>query len=229
MKILVIEDDIDISKILKQYLEYNNYTVETALDGKTALEMIYASPYDLIVMDLMLPYISGEELLREVRKSFSTPIIILSAKTSEKSKLDGLLSGADDYVTKPFSAKEVVARVDALLRRVKEYNKISDKARYSDGNLTIDFDKMEVYFKDEKLSFTANELKILKAFINNENVVLSRNQIIDLAFDELFDGYDRNVDTYIKNIRSKIGKEYIETVYSMGYKFVRIGSKKDEN
>ncbi len=225
LKILIIEDDKDISNILKAYFEKSEYKVDQAFDGQEALDKFTNNVYDLLILDLMLPLLSGEEVLEEVRKKSAVPIIILSAKTSEKNKLHGLISGADDYVTKPFSAKEVVARVNAILRRVTEYNNINTKNMYDNGKLKINFDKMEVTYDGKPINFTANELKVMNVFINNEDVVLSRDQIIDLAFEDNFDGYDRNIDTYIKNIRSKIGKSYISTIYSIGYKF----SDKDGN
>ncbi len=221
MRLLVVEDDVEISNILKTYLENSLYEVDQAFDGNEALEKFFNKKYDLVVLDMMLPFISGEEILEKIRAKSLVPVIILSAKTSEKNKLDGLIRGADDYVTKPFSAKEVVARVDANLRRVKEYNVNSDVLMYDDSVLRINFEEMKVEVKGEEIVLTANELKVMKVFVINENIVLSREQIIEIAFED-FDGYDRNIDTYIKNIRSKIGKDYIKTVYSMGYKFTSV-------
>ncbi len=219
LKILVVEDNKEISKILETYLINENYKVELAYDGEEALEKFHNSHYDLIVLDLMLPKCSGEEVLVEVRKTSAIPVIILSAKTGQESKLHGLVTGADDYVTKPFSAKEVVARVNALIRRANEYSDFSSSHIYDDGVLKVHFEKMEVMYNGESVVLTANEFKVLATLIENKGIALSREQIIEKVFNNDFDGYDRNIDTYIKNIRSKLNKNYIVTVYSVGYKF----------
>lgn len=219
LKILVVEDNKEISKILKSYLEKEGYTTSIANDGQEALDCFNNNYYDLIVLDLMLPIYSGEEVLQEIRKTSSVPIIILSAKTGQESKLHGLVAGADDYVTKPFSGKELVARVNALLRRVSEYNISPTNNIYEIADLKVNFDKMQVFYKEELVTLTANEFKVLSTLIQNKGIVLTRDQIIDNVFNSDFDGYDRNIDTYIKNIRSKINKKYITTVYSVGYKF----------
>ncbi len=219
LKILVVEDNKEISKILKSYLEKEGYTTSIANDGQEALDCFNNNYYDLIVLDLMLPIYSGEEVLQEIRKTSSVPIIILSAKTGQESKLHGLVAGADDYVTKPFSGKELVARVNALLRRVSEYNTSPTNNIYEIADLKVNFDKMQVFYKQELVTLTANEFKVLSTLIQNKGIVLTRDQIIDNVFNSDFDGYDRNIDTYIKNIRSKINKKYITTVYSVGYKF----------
>lgn len=223
LKILVVEDNKDISKILEKYLINEEYNVDLAFDGGEALDKFHNNHYDLIVLDLMLPVCSGEEVLAEIRKTSAVPVIILSAKTGQESKLHGLVAGADDYVTKPFSAKEVVARVNALIRRVKEYSEFNSAHIYDDGVLKVNFEKMEVTYNGENVTFTANEFKVLSTLMKNKGIALSREQIIEKVFNNDFDGYDRNIDTYIKNIRSKLDKKYVVTVYSIGYKFPEEG------
>lgn len=220
MKILIIEDNKDISNILKKYLKREKYDIDQAFTGEEGLELFVENYYDLIILDLMLPIVSGEEILETIRKTSFIPIIILSAKTNQNSKLHGLENGADDYVSKPFSAKEIVVRVNTLLRRAKEYKYFDDSSTYDDGVLKINLEKMEVVYNNQIIGLTANEFKVLQVLIKNKGVVLSREQIIEKVFNNEFEGYDRAIDTYIKNIRSKINKEYITTIYSMGYKFV---------
>ncbi len=220
MKILIIEDNKDISNILKKYLKREKYDIDQAFTGEEGLELFVENYYDLIILDLMLPIVSGEEILETIRKTSFIPIIILSAKTNQNSKLHGLENGADDYVSKPFSAKEIVVRVNTLLRRAKEYKYFDGNNTYDDGVLKINLEKMEVVYNNQIIGLTANEFKVLQVLIKNKGVVLSREQIIEKVFNNEFEGYDRAIDTYIKNIRSKINKEYITTIYSMGYKFV---------
>lgn len=220
MKILIIEDNKDISNILKKYLKREKYDIDQAFTGEEGLDLFAKNYYDLIILDLMLPIVSGEEILETIRKTSFIPIIILSAKTNQNSKLHGLENGADDYVSKPFSAKEIVVRVNTLLRRAKEYKYFDGNNTYDDGVLKINLEKMEVVYNNQIIGLTANEFKVLQVLIKNKGVVLSREQIIEKVFNNEFEGYDRAIDTYIKNIRSKINKEYITTIYSMGYKFV---------
>ena len=229
LKILIVDDEKAITDICAMYLEHEGYEVFISNDGKDALEKIKSNSFDLLVLDLMLPYYTGEEITQIIRKTSTVPIIILTAKQSEQSKIEGLSIGADDYITKPFSMKELVVRVNTLLRRVRDYNNnyenMSRSYDYDDGNLKINFEKMEVYKSNKLVVFTTNEFRVLQILVEHREKVLSREKIIEKLFEDFYEGYDRNIDTYIKNIRSKIEEssktpEYVITVYGTGYKFL---------
>ncbi len=222
MKILVVEDEKEISNIIKLYLEKDNFEVTRIFDGNEVVSNVAAHNYDLIVLDLMLPNQSGEEILTEIRKFSNVPIIILTAKITESNIINGLNIGADEYMTKPFSAKELVVRVKSLLRRVYDYKDNQNLDFYEDSTIKIDFIKMNVMYKNKKIDLTANEFKVFETLVKNKDVILTRDQIIDNVFKNYFDCYDRNIDTYIKNIRNKICKNCVKTVYSVGYKFVEV-------
>ena len=229
LKILVVDDEKSITDICKIYLEREGYEVYISNDGKDALEKIAKTEFDMLILDLMLPHYTGEEITRKVREKSTVPIIMLTAKQSEQSKIEGLSIGADDYITKPFSMKELVVRVNTLLRRVRDYNNnyenMSRSYDYDDGNLKINFEKMEVYKSNKLVVFTTNEFRVLQILVEHREKVLSREKIIEKLFEDFYEGYDRNIDTYIKNIRSKIEEssktpEYVITVYGTGYKFL---------
>ncbi len=224
LKILVVDDEKSITDICKIYLEREGYEVYISNDGKDALEKIAKTEFDMLILDLMLPHYTGEEITRKGREKSTVPIIMLTAKQSEESKVEGLFIGADDYITKPFSLKELVARVNVIFRRIQDYSNKSNEFDYEDETLKINFEKMQIYKSKELIVLTANEFKVLKVLVENKGKILSRDKIIEELFMDLYDGYDRNVDTYIKNIRAKIEKnsrepEYIMTVYGAGYKF----------
>ena len=225
LKILVVDDEVSITDICRIYLEREGYEVFIANDGKEALEKIEKNNFDLLILDLMLPFYTGEEITKIVRQTSTIPIIMLTAKQSEENKIEGLNIGADDYITKPFSLKEFVTRVNTLFRRTIDYSGKSEKFNYEDDTIKINFEKMEIYRLNKLITLTANEFKVLKILIENKGKVLSRESIIDILFQDIYGGYDRNIDTYIKNIRSKIennskSPEYIITIYGLGYKFL---------
>ncbi len=225
LKILVVDDEVSITDICRIYLEREGYEVFIANDGKEALEKIEKNNFDLLILDLMLPFYTGEEITKIVRQTSTIPIIMLTAKQSEENKIEGLNIGADDYITKPFSLKELVTRVNTLFRRTIDYSGKSEKFNYEDDTIKINFEKMEIYRLNKLITLTANEFKVLKILIENKGKVLSRERIIDILFQDIYGGYDRNIDTYIKNIRSKIennskSPEYIITIYGLGYKFL---------
>ena len=224
LKVLVVDDEKSITDICKIYLEREGYEVYISNDGKDALEKLSRIEFDMLILDLMLPHYTGEEITKKVREQSTVPIIMLTAKQSEESKVEGLFIGADDYITKPFSLKELVARVNVIFRRMRDYNNKLNGFDYEDEVLKISFEKMQIYKSGELIVLTANEFKVLKLLIENKGKILSRDKIIEGLFMDLYDGYDRNIDTYIKNIRAKIEKnsrepEYIMTVYGVGYKF----------
>lgn len=223
--ILLVEDERNILDVIKAYLEKEGFHVVTAEDGEKALELFGSEDIHLIILDLMIPKISGEEVCRRIRDTSDLPIIMLTAKADLENKIEGLNIGADDYMTKPFSPRELVSRVKALLRRsYKGGLKASNRFSFNNNDLLIDKDRMMVKKDGKDISLTTVEFNILLALASNTSIVLSREQLIDIAFGDGYDGYDRTVDTHIKNIRQKIetdpkSPKYITTVYGAGYKF----------
>lgn len=220
--ILVIEDDERVSDVIRAYLEREGYNVLLTSKGMEGIEIARKNDVKLIILDLMLPDISGEEICGIIRKNSDVHIFMLTAKSSLSEKIEGLNIGADEYLVKPFSPRELTARVNALFRRIGKDNKESKV--YDDGNLEINYDKRIVKLKGEEISLTPNEFSILYVLAANRGKVLSREQLIDKVFGFDFTGYDRTVDVHIKNIRKKIEEDtknpkYIVTVTKAGYKF----------
>ncbi len=220
--ILVIEDDERVSDVIRAYLEREGYNVHLTAKGMEGIEIARKNDINLIILDLMLPDISGEEVCRIIRGDSDVHIFMLTAKSSLSEKIEGLNMGADEYLVKPFSPRELMARVNALFRRI---GKDSEESKiYDDGNLEIDYDKRVVKLKGEDISLTPNEFSILYVLAVNKGKVLSREQLIDKVFGFDFTGYDRTIDVHIKNIRKKIENDtknprYIVTVTKAGYKF----------
>ncbi|MDR0906331.1 MAG: response regulator transcription factor [Oscillospiraceae bacterium] len=196
--VLAVDDEPMILDAVTAFLESRDYRVLTAANGRDALARFAEGGIDIILLDLMLPDISGEDICRKIRETSNVPVIMLTAKVAESSQLQGLEIGADDYITKPFSLKLLAARIEAVLRRVHE----NDPAPL---------------FADIQL--TATERKIVNALSRRPNRIFTRDELIGAAFDDGFDGYDRVIDTHIKNLRRKIGAEYIRTVHGLGYKW----------
>lgn len=225
INILVVEDEKNISDVIIAYLESENYQTFVAADGKRALDLFNQETIHLIILDLMIPIISGEEVCTRIRATSNVPIIMLTAKTEEEDKLTGLAIGADDYVSKPFSPRELVGRVKALLRRSYQgKSPLAEKLYFNQNDLEIDVDRMEVVKSGEEVHLTLNEFKILRTFVSNVGQVLSREQLIEASFGYEYDGFDRTIDTHIKNIRQKIedypkDPQYIQTIYGAGYRF----------
>ncbi len=224
-KILVIEDELKILHIIEAYLKKEGYQVFIATDGHYGLEQTKQLNPDLIILDLMLPGLSGEQFLTEARQISDVPIIILSAKTSEDERIFGLNIGADDYLTKPFSPRELVARVQAQLRRVRSLQAAQVRNyTFNRGNLIIDPTKYEVYLEQKLVNLTPTEFKILVLLSQAPGQVFSRSQLLEGVQGYRFDGYDRTIDSHIKNLRQKIetnpeSPQYILTVFGFGYKF----------
>ncbi|MEA5009046.1 response regulator transcription factor [Clostridium tyrobutyricum] len=225
-KILVVDDEKNIVDVVKAYLEKDGFEVVTASDGEAALNIFNNEDIYLIVLDLMMPKITGEEVCNRIRATSSVPIIMLTAKADEDERIEGISIGADDYLTKPFSARELVVRVRALLRRAyRDVAPMADILSFSKGDLEVNIKKMVVKKQGKAVSLTTNEFKVLTILLANPGQVFSREQLVEKAFGMDYEGFDRTVDTYIKNIRHKIEdnpKEptYITTVYGMGYKFI---------
>jgi len=223
--ILVVDDEPKILEVITSFLESKGYTVQTAENGQKALEIFEKNNISLLVLDLMLPDVSGEEVCARIRKISRVPIIMLTAKTQEPDLLNGLQLGADDYVTKPFSLKELHARIETVLRRSSEdLIPLTMKNSWRNGDLIVDFEKNSVTKKGHDINLTQSERKILSALIKYPGKAFTREELIDIVFGNDFDGYDRVIDTHIKNLRRKIEDNpqspvYILTIHGLGYKF----------
>lgn len=223
--ILIVDDEKMIRDAAASYLEKKGFHVFTAETGEECLDIFNRQQISFILLDLMLPDISGEEICMTIRKQSRVPIIMVTAKTMEDDVLNGLQIGADDYMTKPFSLKELYARMEAVFRRTSEDLKpLVSKARWNDGDLEIDFLQRLVKKQGFAVSLTPIEWKILCAFIKYPQKVFTRDDLILAAFDADFDGYDRVIDTHIKNLRKKLEDDprkpvYIQTVHGIGYQF----------
>ena len=223
-RILVVDDDRKIVDLVRAYLDKDGYRVLTAHDGLQALELTRQKQPDLIVLDLMLPGIDGLDVCRLLRSEGNkVPIIMLTAKTTETDKLIGLDLGADDYVTKPFSPRELLARVRAVLRRVGE-EEYEGPSELRFGDLLVDFVRHKVQVGGEPVGLTPTEFKLLEVLIREPGRAFSRLELLDRVFGYDFEGFERTVDVHVMNLRRKIEPDrknptHIQTVYGMGYKF----------
>ena len=223
--ILVVDDEAMIRESVSAYMTKQGYHVFTAEDGEEALEIFQKNPIIFVILDLMLPGISGEEICQSIRKQSRVPIIMLTAKTQEDDVLNGLNIGADDYVTKPFSVKQLYARMEAILRRTSsDLKPLAEKFSWNGNDLQIDFEHNEVRKQGDLLSLTPSEWKILSVLIKHPKKVFSRDNLIDIVFGPDFEGYDRVIDTHIKNLRKKVETDpkspvYVKTIHGLGYKF----------
>lgn len=227
-KVLIIEDDEKTVELVQLYLKRDGYRVFTAFNGPDGLRIARELKPDLIVLDLMLPGIDGIEVCRKIREESAVPIIMLTARTTEEDRLTGLDSGADDYVTKPFSPRELAARVRAVLRRMPEESLIRGPQELKYGDLELNFLKYEAKYKDKPVDLTSLEFKILGIMAREPGRVFTRAQLIEKAAGYDFEGFDRTVDVHIHNLRKKLencadGRRFIKTVYGAGYKFVPEG------
>jgi len=224
-KVLIVDDEPKILNVVSAYLEKEGYQVFTASNGKEALELAERKSPDLIILDLRLPDIAGEEVCQRIRQKRDTPILMLTAKVEEEDKIRGLAIGADDYLTKPFSPRELVARVKAILRRVKvEREPQRDIISFDNGRLRIDISKHEVLINGKPLSLTPNEFRLLIALARYPGRVYTRSELINKVQGYEYEGYDRTIDAHVKNLRQKIEEDpknprYILTVFGVGYKF----------
>ena len=219
-KILIVEDEENIAEVLIAYAKQQNYETEHFNSGKGVVSFVKQNAVDLILLDLMLPDVDGIELCKQIRAFSSVPIIMLTAKSEEIDRLQGLEIGADDYICKPFSPKEVVARIKAVLRRTSQ----PKTNIINHNNFQLHKDDYEARLNDKSIGFTAVEFKIFLLFISHVGRVFTREDIINNVYSDTTDISDRNIDTHIKNIRKKIndiqaGLNPIAAVYSVGYKF----------
>jgi DNA-binding response OmpR family regulator len=221
-KVLVVDDDVKTVELVKLYLNRDGYRVLTAYNGKDALQLAREGHPDLIVLDIMLPGMNGLDVCRTLRQESDVPIIMLTALTTDDDRLTGLNLGADDYVSKPFSPRELAARVRAVLRRLPGERGL-EKIEY--GALTVDFLKHEAYLEDKPLNLTPIEFKVLGVLLKEPGRVFSRAQIIEKALGHDFDSFDRTIDVHILKLRRKLEPDphhprYIKTIYGAGYKLL---------
>ncbi len=221
LKILVIDDEVHILELLEYNLIENGYDVKTVNDGEKAIDAILTSQYDLILLDIMLPKISGIDLCKKFRNEYnvSTPIIMLTAKSEEIDKILGLELGADDYITKPFSVRELLARVRAVTRRYERKENNSNIIKIKD--LVIDVERHEVLCNGEKIDLTFKEFELLKVLAQNRGIVLTREHLLNTIWGYDYIGETRTVDVHIRYLRKKIQDDdsvYIETIRGVGYK-----------
>ena len=223
-RVLVVDDDENIVQLVRMYLERDGYQVWCTYDGSSGLAEFRRTRPDVIVLDLMLPGMSGLDVCREVRREAGTPIIMLTARTTEADKLTGLDLGADDYVTKPFSPRELVARVRAVLRRTHGEDVQAPHEVFERGRLRLDFDTYEVFIDGERLDLSLREFELLKFFVRHPNRVYDRLQLLDLVWGPELHVEPRTVDVHVRRLRKRIERddaspELILTVRGVGYKF----------
>ncbi len=226
--ILVVDDEPGIAQIARDYLERGGFRVVVADNGHDAVRLARSEAPALLVLDLMLPGIDGLDVTRTLRQDAATrsiPIIMLTARVDETDRLIGLELGADDYITKPFSPRELVARVRAVLRRTEGVHDHSPLLRFGDGDLTIDLQRRSVRRGDTPVELTATEFDLLAVLARDPGRPFTRTQLIEMAYDVNYAGFDRTIDAHIKNLRRKIEPDprnptYIVTIYGVGYKFM---------
>ncbi|HEY8498512.1 MAG TPA: response regulator transcription factor [Limnochordales bacterium] len=229
--VLVVEDERQIVEVLEAYLKAEGFAVRWAADGREALELARREPVDLILLDLMLPGLDGREVCRRIRADSDVPIIMLTARDDEVDRVVGLELGADDYITKPFSPREVVARIRAVLRRSRPGARWSRRSAddgkpvYRVGPLVVDLARHQAFVGERELDLTPTEFKILAALASHPGMVFTRLQLVERVQGAAFEGYERTIDAHIKNLRQKLEDDprnprYIATVYGVGYKLV---------
>ncbi len=225
-RVLVVDDERKIVDMVRDYLDAVGFEVETAFDGKAALVSIQDNPPNLLVLDIMMPGLDGLDVVRKVRSETNIPVILLTARASEQDKLIGLELGADDYITKPFSMKELAARIRAVLRRVQPSEpteKDNVKNKINHGSIEIDLEKRTVTFSGRRIELTGVQFDLLTRMMKYPGKVFSRMQLLESIQEDAFEGYERTIDVHIKNIRKALEPNpskprYILTVWGVGYK-----------
>lgn len=216
-KILIVDDEPGIRKLIHAYLKNEGYTLQEAADGLTALEIAFTFQPDVIILDIMLPGLDGLEVLTQLRRESNAYVILLTAKTEEMDKIIGLSVGADDYVTKPFSPRELLARVKAALRRINGQN--NEPSVLTTNHLELDPTSRQVFLEGEPLELTLVEFNVLQNLMEHPGQVLSREQILENVWGHQYYGETRVVDVHVGHIRQKLGNRFIETVRGIGYRF----------
>jgi DNA-binding response OmpR family regulator len=222
-KVMVVEDEVKLARTLRLYLEQENYHVVTVYDGAQALTVFRQERPDLVLLDLMLPHVDGWQICQQIRQLAPTPIIMVTARTEEADRIVGLELGADDYVTKPFSPREVVARVRAVLRRAQGHVHAVQMVRA--GDVELDLERFSVTAGGKSIDLTRNEFQVLLALVRSPGRVFTRLQLLDQLNETAYVGYERVIDQHIKNLRAKLGDDarnprYIATLYGIGYRFL---------
>ncbi|HWR44848.1 response regulator transcription factor [Sporomusa sp.] len=223
MKVLVVDDDEKILKVLTTYLEKEGYTVITAKDGLEAVDKARKLEPDIILLDVMLPSLDGWEVCKEIRRTSTVPIIMLTARDAETDRIIGLELGADDYVVKPFSPKEVIARIRAIFRRLQPAERESGECVIQFGGLVLNKNNHSVTLTGTPIEVTPTEYKLLELLLAHPGQVFSRLQLVENIQGYAFEGYERTMDSHIKNLRKKLNASpgephYIKTIYGVGYK-----------
>ncbi len=218
-KILIADDEQKIREVLREYAEYEGHEVVEAVDGMQAVELSKQEDFDIIILDIMMPRLDGFSACKEIRKFKQTPVLMLSARGEEYDKLFGFEIGADDYVVKPFSPKEVLARINAIIKRNKGADSMADAAVFE--GLEINFTSRDVKIDGVKANLTPKEYDLLFYLVRNKNIALSRNKLLEEVWGYDFFGDDRTIDTHIKMLRNNLGpyRKFIVTLRGMGYKF----------
>lgn len=218
-KILIVDDEERIRDIIRQYLSFEGFSYDEASDGVTALQKIQNTPYDLVVLDIMMPHLDGVTTLRKIRETHNTPVILLTAKGEEYDKVLGFDLGADDYVVKPFSPKELMSRIKAILKRVSPPD--SSQSSYTFQGLTVNPISYEVKIDGKAVSVTPKEFEMLSYFIAHPRIVVTREMLLNQIWGYDFYGDCRTVDTHVKTLRNNLGpyRKLIKTVWGVGYKY----------
>lgn len=221
-KILIVEDEIELVKVIRDYLEKAGFRVESVDNGSAAVPVFQHNPPDLVLLDLNLPGMDGLDVAREIRRINDVPIVMVTARVEETDRLIGLELGADDYITKPFSPRELVARVRAVLRRTQK--PVTTPEIIESGDIMIDLLRHRVNVADQSVELTPTEFDLLVVMASQPGRAFSRMQLLELTQGETFEGYERTVDAHIKNLRAKIEADpkkpvFIETVFGVGYRF----------
>ncbi len=219
--ILIVDDEANIRRVVREYAEFEGYKVTEAENGMEAVNLCRENDYDLIIMDIMMPRLDGYSACKEIHKVKQIPVIMLSARGEEYDKLFGFEIGIDDYVTKPFSPKELMARIKAVIKRSAGNNTASQQDKYVFGGLEVNISGREVFVDGEKAAMTPKEYDLLFFLVKNRNIALSRNRLLEEVWGYDFFGDDRTVDTHIKMLRNSLKeyRSYIVTLRGMGYKF----------
>ena len=219
--ILAVDDEAMIRELIRKYAEFQGYTVDEAQDGMEAVEKCRKNDYDLIIMDVMMPFLDGFSAVREIRKTKDTPVIMLSARTEEFDRIHGFEAGVDDYVTKPFSPRELMLRVDAVLKRAKKTKKAEQNDVFTYEGLTVDFSARRVLVDGKEVEMTPKEYDLFFYLVRNRGIALTREKLICDVWGYDFYGDDRTLDTHIKLLRKRLGKysKMIVTLRGVGYRF----------
>ncbi len=221
-KILIVDDELNIRELVKKYANFEHFESDTANNGIEAINMVKNNQYDLIIMDIMMPELDGFSAVKEIRKTSDVPIIMLSARSEEYDKLYGFDLGIDDYVTKPFSPKELMMRVNAVINRATQKNKKAEEVQvWQYEGLKIDFSAHIVYIDTKRIELTHKEFELLVYLTKNANIAITREQLLEKVWGYDYYGDDRTLDTHMKSLRKKLGKyaDNIITIRRVGYRF----------